>query len=244
VKTLRFLLVPNVHPRFERVASKKRCYPLRMPTKVLSKPSTAALSERDAQEARACLLRVAAQEFANHGFAGARLETVAAEAGITRAMIYYYFGGREGLFTAVLEDAYRAIWLAEQAVDTNGLSPQEALRRLVEFRVDYYIRHPVLVALVSIENQHEASHLKALSSIPTWATPSLDRTSQVLSQGQASGVFRQDIDSVDLYQVIVSLGFFNVANRHTFGAIFGRNWADVEHVRAFVTDVVLRYVKV
>jgi AcrR family transcriptional regulator len=215
-----------------------------MATKLPPKPVPAAVPDGDMGEVKDRLLRLAAQEFAHRGFAGARLEAIAVEAGITRAMIYYYFGGREGLYTAVLEDAYRAIWLAEQAVDTSGLSPQEALRRLVEFRVDYYIRHPVFVALVSIENQHEASHLKALSSIPTWATPSLDRTSQVLSQGQARGVFRQDIDTVDLYQVIVSLGFFNVANRHTFGAIFGRDWADVEHVRAFVTDVVLRYVKV
>lgn len=202
------------------------------------------MPDGDMGEVKDRLLRLAAQEFAHRGFAGARLEAIAVEAGITRAMIYYYFGGREGLYSAVLENAYREIWLAEQAVDTSGLSPQEALRRLVEFRVDYYIRHPVFVALVSIENQHEARHLKALRSIPTWAGPSLDRTSQVLSQGQASGVFRQDIDTVDLYQVIVSLGFFNVANRYTFGAIFGRDWADIEHVCAFVTDVVLRYVEV
>jgi AcrR family transcriptional regulator len=215
-----------------------------MPTKLAPKPAAPTVRDADLEEVKVRLLRLAAQEFAHRGFAGARLEAIAVEAGITRAMIYYYFGGREGLYKAVLEDAYRAIWLAEQAVDTGGLSPRAALRRLVEFRVDYYIGHPEFVALVSIENQHEAQHLKALRTIPSWASPSLERTAQVLSQGQASGVFRRDIDTVDLYQVIVSLGFFNVANRHTFGAIFGRSWDDAQHMREFVTDVVLRYVQV
>jgi AcrR family transcriptional regulator len=196
---------------------------------------------RDAQTVRE-LLTVAAAEFAALGFAGARLEEIAKEAGITRAMIYYYFGGREGLYVAVLEDAYRAIWQAEHAVDTTGQSAEDALRKLVEFRVDYYIRNPTFVALVAIENQHEARFLKRARSTMLAAGPSLEHTAEVLARGQASGVFRKDIDVVDLYQVIVSLGFFNVSNRHTFGAIFGRRTSDAAHVRRLVADVVLRYV--
>ncbi|MES2956999.1 MAG: TetR/AcrR family transcriptional regulator [Pseudomonadota bacterium] len=187
---------------------------------------------------------MAAQEFATRGFAGARLEAIAAEAGITRAMIYYYFGGREGLYVAVLEDAYRAIWQAEHAIGVKALAPENALRKLVEFRVNYYIDNPTFVALVSIENQHGAQHLKRSRSVTSSAAPSLEHTAAVLAQGQAIGVFRKDIEVVDLYQVIVSLGFFNVSNRHTFGAIFGRNASDASHVRNFVADVVLRYVAV
>jgi len=203
-----------------------------------------AANVRDAEAARATLLAVAAQEFATRGFAGARLEVIAAEAGITRAMIYYYFGGREGLYVAVLEDAYRAIWKAEQALATQALGPQEALRKLVEFRVNYYIDNPTFVSLVSIENQHKARHLKRSRSVTSSAAPSLAHTASILAQGQALGVFRKDIDVVDLYQVIVSLGFFNASNRYTFGAIFGRNALDAAPVRRFVSDVVLRYVAV
>ncbi|WP_162277344.1 TetR family transcriptional regulator [Rhodoferax koreense] len=196
----------------------------------------------DAERIRAALLAIAAAEFASHGYAGARLESIAAEAGITRAMIYYYFGGREGLYVAVLEDAYNAIWQAEQCLIVDSLSPEEALRRLVEFRVNYYIQNPVFVALVSIENQQQAQHLKRSETVTSSAAPSLAHTASVLKKGQASGVFREDINVVDLYQVIVSLGFFNVANRHTFGAIFRRDASDASHVCEFVTDVVLRYV--
>jgi AcrR family transcriptional regulator len=191
---------------------------------------------------RALLLEVAAREFSSRGFAGARLEQIAADANITRAMIYYHFGGREGLYVAVLEDAYNAIWRAEHAIRIDDLEPIEALRRLVEFRVSYYIDHPTFVALVSIENQLEAKHLRRVESVTLSAAPSLEHTAAVLAQGQAQGVFRRDVDVVDLYQVIVSMGFFNVANRHTFGAIFGRDFADGSHMRTLVVDVVLRYV--
>jgi AcrR family transcriptional regulator len=215
-----------------------------MPTK--TSPLRDAVLPRDgaSQSTRALVLRIAAKEFATQGFAGARLQEIATAAGLTRAMIYYYFGGREGLYATVLENAYQRIWEAEQAIHTWGLDPERALRRLVEFRVDYYIENPDFVSLVSIENQQEARYLKCLSRVALSATPSLAHTAEVLAQGQAAGVFRLDIDVVDLYQIIVSLGFFNVANRHTFGTIFKRDWADASHVRKVAIDAVLRYVAV
>lgn len=135
------------------------------------------------QHVRALLLEIAAKEFASRGFSGACLELVAAQAGITRAMIYYYFGGREGLYVAVLDAAYNAIWNAEQAIRTEGISPKAALRKLVEFRVNYYIENPAFVSLVSIENQHEARYLTRSKTVPKSATPSLEYTAAVLAEG-------------------------------------------------------------
>ncbi|MDM0028409.1 TetR family transcriptional regulator [Variovorax saccharolyticus] len=213
-----------------------------MQTKVATKKLPVEPRVKDPELARASLLTVAAEEFALRGFEGARLELIAQKVGITRAMIYYYFGGREGLYVAVLEDAYGAIWQAEHEIAWEGLDPEAALRALVSFRVGYYIAHPTFVALVSIENQHKAQHLKRAKSVMSSASLSLERTAAALAKGQADGVFRRDIDVVDLYQIIVSLAFFNVANQHTFGAIFGRDASDAGRVRRFVADAVLRYV--
>lgn len=112
------------------------------------------------------------------------------------------------------------------------------MRALVEFGVRYYMSHPNFVVLVSIENQHKAKHLKRATSVMSNASLSLERTAAALAEGQADGVFRKDIDVIDLYQITVSLAFFNVANRHTFGAIFGRDASDAEHVRHFVAGAV------
>lgn len=215
------------------------------------KARTAAAPERPEPQApdinRAGLLQAAAAEFALHGLRGARMEVIAQQAAITRAMIYYYFGGREGLYLAVLEEAYRAIREAEQALQLDGLEPCAALRRLIAFRIDYYVEHPTLVALVAIENQHEAAFLKQSRLGRDRGSATLACTAAVLQQGQAAGVFRPEVQVLDLHQLMVSLGVFNVANRHTFGLVFGKDLgspAQVAHTRRLAEAVVLRYVLV
>ena len=193
---------------------------------------------------RVALLSAAAMEFASHGLQGARMERIAQTVGITRAMIYYYFGGREGLYVAALEEAYRWIREQEMAVDLEGLPPVEAMRKLVEFRIDFYAENPTFVALVAVENQHEGAFLRESEVVRGRGAANLARTRQVQEQGQREGVFRHDVDPLDLHQIMVSLGIFNVSNRHTFGPIFGRDpgsKAQLARTRRVAAEVVLRY---
>lgn len=205
--------------------------------------AAATLEEPDLQHA--ALLAAAAPEFVAHGLRGAKLETIARQAGVTRAMIYYYFGSREGLYVATLEAAYRHIRRAELALDLAGLDPVAALARLVAFRIDYYAENPAMVGLVGIENQHGAVFLQRSAPVRESGTAALSRTSAVLAAGQAAGLFRPEVDALDLHRLMVSLGFFNVSNRHTFGRIFGQDLAAPEQLartRALAVDVVLRFV--
>ena len=55
------------------------------------------------------IIEVATAEFANKGFSGGRVDDIAARTKTSKRMIYYYFGGKEGLYIAVLEAAYRSI---------------------------------------------------------------------------------------------------------------------------------------
>jgi hypothetical protein len=73
-----------------------------------AQPATGAPVERrrDAERTRAEILQVAQREFARHGYAGARVDEIAALMRTTKRMIYYYFGGKEKLYIAVLEEAY------------------------------------------------------------------------------------------------------------------------------------------
>ncbi|MFC5607633.1 TetR/AcrR family transcriptional regulator [Variovorax soli] len=190
------------------------------------------------------LLKAAAAEFASRGLQGARLEAIAAEARITRAMIYYYFGGRDGLYLATLEESYRRIREAEAAIDLRGLDPVESMRKITRFRIDYYVQNPSLVALVAIENQNQASYIKGSREIRSQAGASLDALQSVLRQGQEAKVFRTGIDIVELHQLMVSMGMFNVANQHTFGAVFSRNMTSprrLKRTRDWACEVVLRF---
>jgi AcrR family transcriptional regulator len=85
---------------------------------------------RDAERTRAEIIDVATREFADQGYAGARVDEIAAKTRTTKRMIYYYFGGKEGLYLAVLERAYRHIRSLEQQLDVEHLEPVDALRQL------------------------------------------------------------------------------------------------------------------
>ena len=197
------------------------------------------------EQTRAEILRAATEEFATKGLDGARIDAVAKRTQTTRAMIYYYFGSREGLYAAALEDAYRGIRDAERALDLAHLSPPDAIRHLVSFTLDYYHAHPSFVALVVAENQSGGRHIRDVHSMRRLNASIIDTIDEVLIRGRREGIFREGFDAIDLHMNIAALGWFQIANRHTFGYVFRRDLtarAQVEHSRALITDMVLRYV--
>ncbi|MEU1623053.1 TetR/AcrR family transcriptional regulator [Streptomyces sp. NPDC005722] len=199
---------------------------------------------RDAARTQTEILDVATEEFARAGYAGARVDEIAARTRTTKRMIYYYFGGKEQLFTAVLERAYSVIRQAEQDLDVDHLDPVAAIRRLAELTFDHHEAHPDFIRLVSIENIHEAEHMAASEQLSALSSPAIDVLRRILAAGRRSGVFAADIDAVDLHAMISSFCFFRVANRHTFGALFDRDLVAAdrrEHYRTMLGDMVVAY---
>ncbi|MFE6035967.1 TetR family transcriptional regulator [Streptomyces sp. NPDC056452] len=199
---------------------------------------------RDAARTRDEILTVATREFARLGYAGARVDEIAASTRTTKRMIYYYFGGKEQLFTAVLERAYSRIREAEQLLDVEHLDPVAAVRRLAELTFDHHEDHPDFIRLVSIENIHEAEHIAASAELSRIGSPAIDVLRRILDAGRASGLFTADVDAVDLHAMISSFCFFRIANRHTFGALFGRDLVATdrrEHYRTMLGDMIIAY---
>ena len=123
--------------------------------------------QRDAERTRADLLVVATRVFAEDGYSGARVDEIAEQTRTTKRMIYYYFGGKEQLYLAVLDNAYRGIREAEQRLDVRHLDPIEAIRQLAELTYDHHVSHPEFIRLVSIENIHQGAFIKRLDSLRT-----------------------------------------------------------------------------
>ena len=206
---------------------------------------TAAMCKPKAPEAnRARIVQAAMDEFASRGFKGASMDAIASRTHTTRAMINYYFGGKEQVYLAVLEQVYAEIRHAESFLDLEDLAPVEAMRRIVEFTFDYYLSHQYFVRIVIAENQAQGRHLKKLKTMGILNRPILDLLSRVITRGQAEGTFRKGLDPLDVHMAIAALGNFNVSHQHTFSAIFGRDMGakgDVAGRRAVVTDLILRY---
>jgi AcrR family transcriptional regulator len=194
---------------------------------------------------RARILHAAIEEFAARGFKGASMDAIAARTRTTRALINYYFGGKEKVYLAVLEQVYGEIRQAEDRLDLDHLSPVDAIRRIVEFTYNYYLEHEGFVRLVVAENQAGGRRLKKSRAMRSLNRSIIDTLRRVLERGQRDGTFRSDIDAVEIHKAIAALGMFNVTNQHTFAAIFQRDMGtkgDVAGRRAAVTDMILRYV--
>ena len=86
-------------------------------------------NRRDPEQTRADIIRAATEQFAARGLRGARVDAVAKRTRTTRAMIYYYFRSKEGLYLAVLEEAYRSMREAEKKLDLAHLQPVEGPSR-------------------------------------------------------------------------------------------------------------------
>ncbi|MGH3356882.1 MAG: TetR/AcrR family transcriptional regulator [Nocardioidaceae bacterium] len=200
--------------------------------------------QRDPERTRAEILDVATREFASHGYAGARVDEIAALTRTTKRMIYYYFGGKQQLYVAVLERAYTTIREAEQQADVEDLDPASAIRRIAELTFDHHEAHPDFLRLVSIENIHHGEHIARSEKLRNLNTPVVDLIANILERGHRESVFREDVDALDVHMLVSSFCVFRVANRHTFGTIFGRDLVDPsrrDHYRRMLGDLVVDY---
>ena len=177
------------------------------------------------------IIEVATHEFSEKGLAGARIDVIAEAMRTSKRMIYYYFGSKEALYIAVLEEAYRRIREIEAGLHLEDLTPEDALRKLVGFTVDYQLANPDFIRLVMNENMHRGEFLAQSKTIQQLNVPAINAVREVYERGVKAGVFRSGVDPVDLHMSISALSFFNVANRHTFALIFKR---DLESPAAIV----------
>jgi len=211
----------------------------------VSSGRTTAMRKPKAPEAnRARILAAAIAEFASRGFKGASMDAIAARTQTTRALINYYFGSKERLYLAVLERVYAEIREAENELELAHLAPADAIRRIVEFTYDYYVGHEYFVRLVVAENQAKGRHMKRFPSLRTVNRPIVDMLGAVIARGQAEGVFRRDVDPIDVHMAIAALGMFNVTNQYTFGTLFQRAMGakgDVPSRRRMVADMILSW---
>ncbi len=196
----------------------------------------------DSARTRQEILAAARDEFAEHGLSGARVDAIAAKTSTAKRMIYYYFGSKEGLYLAVLEEAYADIRRFEGELNIDQYAPVEAIRRLIEFTFDYDEAHPDFIRLVSTENMHHARHIAESTAIKELNRGVITMLQRVLDRGKRDGVFRQTVDPIDVHLMISSFCFFRVSNRYTFGALFGRDLSEPATRAAhkqMLTDAVL-----
>jgi AcrR family transcriptional regulator len=201
-------------------------------------------TDHSSKRSRDEILAVATEEFADRGLAGARVDAIAARTCASKRMLYYHFGSKQGLYEAVLESVYSQIHTVESQLDLEGLSPTEAMQRIVELTFDYDESHPQFISLANVENVNRGERVAKLAAVRTRYSHIIQIMTRVLGRGVASGVFRSDVSVIDVRLVVGALCFFRVSNRYTFGALFNCNLADPalrRWHRQMIVDAVLRF---
>ena len=210
----------------------------------MSDRTAAKARPRDIARTRADILAAAFAVFAEKGLVGAHVDDIAALTRTTKPTIYYHFGSKEGLYTAVLEQAYGGIRDLESTLDLDSLTPRAAMRRLVEASFDYHAQNPEWVRLVSVENIHGARHIAGLPAFGRRNATVIESLRALLVRGVAAGVFRPGVEPVHLHWMISSLCFYRVSNRHTWKVNFGLDLLAVRQAaaqRRMAVEAVLRY---
>lgn len=186
---------------------------------------------RNSERTKAAILVAARAEFAERGFEGARVDAIATLAGANKRLLYAYFGNKEDLYRAVLLDAYLEIRRGERALSLDQYGPVEAMDRLVRFTFRHFLANPWFPRLLNTENLENARFLKSLPDIQSINSPLVGQITTIVNRGADAGIFRRDVDAVQLYISIAALGFFYVSNMATLSVIFNRDLAGVGMVQ-------------
>lgn len=201
--------------------------------------------ELAAQATRDSILRAGIKVFAKHGYDGASVDKISAAAKSYDRMIYYYFGSKQNLFIAVLEETYRRFNEAEAALSLDYDDPVEALAEVVRFALRYYRDNPEFVTLLNSENLHRGKHIAKSLRAREYSSPAIDVIGTILRVASAKGLMRADVLARDLYLMVAALGYFYQSNRFTLSSFLGENLeapAAFAHWESFVIDSVLRTV--
>ena len=200
--------------------------------------------QRDAKKTKQAILRAAEYEFADKGIYGARIDEIAARAGINKRMIYEYFGNKEQLYKTVLEESYKRLGQRERVVLSKGLDCKEAISHIIRLEFEFLRDNPTYVKLILWENLNQGKYIEDIDFTDI-KNPTFVMLKEVIGQGKKDGVFREDIDEDQLILSILTFTFSYFSNRYTLSKLLE---ADLDHGPNLdkriehVTDMVLLYI--
>lgn len=198
---------------------------------------------RDPASTQRKLLDAARLEFARNGLAGARVDDIAARAGVNKQLVYHYFGDKDALYFAVLQVMYREVKEYERKLSLDGLDPDQTLRKLILSTFDYLVLHPDFVSILNDENRNNATHVRHLERFPEIGASLLRLFSRTLNCGVRDGLFRRGVSPEQLYISIAALSYFYFSGMPTLSAMLGKDLASkaaLRQRRKHVVDFVMK----
>lgn len=97
------------------------------------------------------ILSAALKEFAAHGYGGARMDTISKEAGVNKAMLFYYFVSKENLYQTVIDSALKEYLKGVRSMMGPDLSPQKLMEELPKLIITFFSKKKDIIQLIGFE---------------------------------------------------------------------------------------------
>ncbi len=112
------------------------------------------------QNTEQLILNAARRVFTNKGFAAARMEDIAAEAGMNRALLHYYFRSKEKMFDMIFEENLQLFYGNFLAVLQQDVPFKDKIAMLVSTEIDTLLEHPEIPLFIVQEIARKPEQLK------------------------------------------------------------------------------------
>ena len=162
--------------------------------------------EKTVQDARDKLLAAGTELFAAKGFAGVSIRELATAAGVNSALISYHYGGKEGLYEAVLTAQYSRVLEKFEAIAAADVSVEEKIRLYADaIRRNHTEERPFMARLIHGELTSPTACLENV--VRKYTARIAQLVGGILREGIQKGTFRQDIDP--MFAALSMAGMFN-----------------------------------
>ena len=189
------------------------------------------------------ILSAAEGEFSEKGMFGARIDEIAAAAGVNKRMIYEHFGNKEELYRIVLHGVYSRLAEYEKRYYLDDIPPDAAIRNIVHVSFSFLEQNPTFVRMLMWENLGGARYLET-DGISKIKNPTIEYIRNQIRRGKEMGIFASDIDEEQMVISLLNFEFSYFSNMHTLSGILHTDLSDTVEISkrtAFVSDMFIKY---
>jgi TetR/AcrR family transcriptional regulator len=152
------------------------------------------------------ILAAAAIEFAERGFAGARVDRIARRARVNKAMLYYHFTSKQRLYRTLLRQMFTRAAQRLQAIAAAPVSPGEKVDRTIAGLAAFIEEHAFFPAIMLREVAEGGAHLDRETLTALAAVPRA--VGAIVQEGVAAGAFRPVHPVFAYFTMLAPIVFF------------------------------------
>ena len=185
------------------------------------------------------ILDAAEAEFAKNGLAATRVDTIVAEAGVNKQLIYSHFTSKENLYSTILERVYSRLADYEKRLAQNEFTGIETIRTAIIEYFEFLVENPTFVRLMLWENLNNANYVGDVR------TNLFAGSEKLLRQGIELGMIRANLDIEQTAMSMSMFCFSAFSNIHTMSKLLGRDLnaqSEMQKRAEHVADVLTKYI--